>query len=361
MRPKTILATCALAILCGCTHRLNPTKPYATGFRSAESFAELIGLEVRNLQNEKLGNIAFITADLENARLVEVIVTATDGSTKAVPPRALSLDEKAHVIRLNASSSKFAAAPDFDTTNFAANSQRGPVARVNRYFGLEPWFFTEGQKVTPNTQILRLGYVRRTDQIHRLPIVNEQGQQVGKVGTLMMDLPKGQIVHVVMLGTTGKRSIIQARSLKYSAGKSALVLDSSHAEIAGEPRFNWLNSGKTSFEQQSYVNREVEADKGLHSQQNEQSGMVSNAKSMEQGENFRDEQKNARINQAIQADPKLSANAKDIEVVTHNAQTTLRGHVNTAEDKARIGAIAAAAGRPENVSNLLEVRPLTAR
>ena len=59
----------------------------------------------------------------------------------------------------------------------------------------------------------------------------------------------------------------------------------------------------------------------------------------------------------IQADPTLSTTAKEIEVVTLNAQTTLRGHVNSVEGKQRIGEIAAKSGRAENVSNLLEVRP----
>jgi osmotically-inducible protein OsmY len=83
---------------------------------------------------------------------------------------------------------------------------------------------------------------------------------------------------------------------------------------------------------------------------------VRNATAMDQGANFRDEQKTLRIQQAIQADPSLSANAKNIEVVTMNAQTTLRGHVNSIEGKYKIGEIAKKAGRPENVSNLLEVR-----
>ena len=134
-------------------------------------------------------------------------------------------------------------------------------------------------------------------------------------------------------------------------------MDDTKADVAGEPRFRWLNRSRTSYQEEQYVNRDVEADKGLHSKQNAQAGKVRNATPMEQGENFRDEQKTARIKQAIQADPSLSANAKNVEVVTHNAQTTLRGHVNSAEGKRRIGEIAAKAGRAENVSNLLEVRP----
>ncbi len=68
-------------------------------------------------------------------------------------------------------------------------------------------------------------------------------------------------------------------------------------------------------------------------------------------------QKTGKINQGIQGNSGLSGNAKNVEVVTLNSQTTLRGHVNTAADKAKIGAIATKAGRQENVSNQLEVRP----
>ena len=134
------------------------------------------------------------------------------------------------------------------------------------------------------------------------------------------------------------------------------MLDDNYKQLAGEPHFKWLNSN--TFQQEAYVNREVQSDKGLHSKQNAQEGKVGSADAMEQGLNFRDREKTRIIMQAIQADPTLSANAKNVEVVTLNAQTTLRGHVNRIEGKQRIGEIAAKAGRPENVSNLLEVRPL---
>jgi osmotically-inducible protein OsmY len=47
-----------------------------------------------------------------------------------------------------------------------------------------------------------------------------------------------------------------------------------------------------------------------------------------------------------------------VEVGTLDGRVTLRGHVNTDEGKRVIGEIAAKAVRPENVSNLLEVRPV---
>jgi len=65
----------------------------------------------------------------------------------------------------------------------------------------------------------------------------------------------------------------------------------------------------------------------------------------------------SRIYAAIRADASLSQNAQNVEVGTLNRRITLRGHVNTEEGKRAIGNIAASIGAPEDVSNLLEVRP----
>jgi osmotically-inducible protein OsmY len=234
------------------------------------------------------------------------------------------------------------------------------VAEVCRYFGEVPWFFLDGQQVVKNSEILRMGHVRKLASILGLSVKDTQGSYIGRVGTLMTDLPKGQIVHVVV-GTdamSGARSrVIQPRALKYNARHNGFVLDNTKVEQAGEPRFKWLGDNQTSFQQEAYVNREVQTNQSRNSKQNVQEGRASNVHAMGQGENFRDEKKTRLILQAIQADPTLSAHAKNVEVVTLNAQTTLRGHVNTIEGKRRIGEIAMKAGRPENVSNQLQVRP----
>ncbi len=366
MKRTFLLIASVLAVSCFTSQAAEASKPHELEYRDTEKFTRLIGLDLLNLQGEKLGKIKYITADLENARLVEIIVTTKGGlwglgtRVTAVPPRACTLDEVKNVMYLDVSKEKFAGAPNFDESDMTGSSQRDKVAAVNRYFGLEPWFFTEGQTVKKNTQILRLGFVQRTDRLIGLPISNKKGESIGRIETLTMDLPKGQILHVVAVtdAKASPRSIIQARALRFNADHTSLVLDDTIAELAGEPHFKWLNGKSKSFKQESYVNREVEADKGLHSKQNAQEGIVHKSVSMEEGENFRDKQKTQLILQAIQADPTLSENAKNVEVVTLNGQTTLRGHVNTAAGKKRIGEIAMKAGQPENVSNLLEVRAL---
>lgn len=366
MKLKSLLTTIALAATSLCLQARGPAPANVDVFRATEDVTELIGLEVWNLQNVRLGKIKFITADLLNARLVEVVVTTSGGflgfggKTTSVPPRALILDKNAQVARLDMSKEKFNAAPKFNTTNVAAYSDRRRLATMMRYYGLEPWFFLEGQAVQKNARILQLGYVHRTDFLLNLQIKNPSGQYLGKVGSLMMDLPKGQIVHVIASTAAmggAKNAVIQARDLQFNAAHNGLLLDRTLAEFAGEPQLKWHGDRKESFQQEAYVNREVQADKGLHSRQSAQEGIVRNATVMEEGQSFRDEQKTLLIKQRIQADPALSAHAKHVEVVTLNAQTTLRGHVNTVEGKRRIGEIAMKAGRPENVSNLIEIRP----
>lgn len=366
MKLKSILITSTLALTCSLQALETPTpNPDVNVFRQEESFTEFIGLEVWNLQNEKLGKVKFITADVENARLVEVVVTTSGGflgfggKTTSIPPRALKMDASKKVLRLDMSKARFDAAPKFKSSDVAAYSNRSRVAAIIRYFGLQPWFFLEGQAVQKNAEILQLGNVQRTETILGMQIHNTNGQYMGKVASLMMDLPKGQIVHVVTdtqaMGGNGSH-FIQPRALRYTTARTGLVLDNTRAELKGEPSFKWTNARHEAFQQEAYVNREVQADKGLHSKQSAQEGIVRNAIPMVQGQNFRDEQKTNLIKQRIQADPSLSTHAKNVEVVTLNAQTTLRGHVNTIEGKFKIGEIAKKAGRPENVSNLLEVR-----
>lgn len=368
MRLGTLFFTITAALFGLCAEADETPQIHKLNYRPVEKFTEFEGVGIRNLQNEKLGTVTDITVDLQNARLVEVIVASRGGflgfgsKTMAVAPRAFTLDAANGVLRLDVSKAKFAGAPRFNIFDMDNESGTDRVAEVNRYFGLEPWFFLEGQPVEKNAEILKLGQVRRATRIIGLYVVNTKGEYLGQVAALTMDLPKGQVIHVILRtnAVDSPRTIIQPRSLRFDKAKNVLVSDDSPADLAGRPHFKWRHFNRSGFQEETYVNRKVKADNGLHSKQNAQEGIVKTSTTMEQGQSFRDVQKTARILRAIQADPTLSANAKNVEIVTINAQTTLRGHVNTGGEKRKIGELAAKAGRPENVSNLLEVRPLLA-
>jgi hyperosmotically inducible protein len=62
------------------------------------------------------------------------------------------------------------------------------------------------------------------------------------------------------------------------------------------------------------------------------------------------------IRRAIMQDSQLSMTAKNIKIVTANGQVTLRGPVNNAEEKAKIGQLANSAAGGAQIDNKLDVK-----
>lgn len=212
-------------------------------------FTEFIGMDVWNFQNERLGEVKAITADMENARLVEVLISSGGGfwnggdTVTPVPPTALTFSPRSEVARLNVSKARFNAAPQIRMSQVTTASRPERVAAVSRYFGIDPWFSHAGhRKGRP-----ALGFVQTTEAIHKMEIHNLQGRYMGKVGTLLMDLPRGRIVKVVdntfAMGGTG-RHILQPSALRYNARHDGLLIDETFAGLKEQPHF-MFSDGRT--------------------------------------------------------------------------------------------------------------------
>lgn len=77
----------------------------------------------------------------------------------------------------------------------------------------------------------------------------------------------------------------------------------------------------------------------------------------DQFNNTRDTRVSAAIRRAIVGDNSLSAAAKNIKIVTANESVTLRGPVNTAEERSKIEQLARSAAGNAKIDNQLEVKP----
>jgi hyperosmotically inducible periplasmic protein len=62
------------------------------------------------------------------------------------------------------------------------------------------------------------------------------------------------------------------------------------------------------------------------------------------------------IRQALMKDGELSMTAKNIKVITANGRVTLRGPVNTAQEKAKIDQLAKSAAGGAQIDNQLDVK-----
>jgi osmotically-inducible protein OsmY len=76
---------------------------------------------------------------------------------------------------------------------------------------------------------------------------------------------------------------------------------------------------------------------------------------IDQGESEGDREITQRIRQAVVAQDGFSTDAKNVKIITRGAVVTLRGPVETEQEKARIEALASQAAGVQRVDNQIEI------
>lgn len=312
-----------------------------------KTFREFNQIRIRNFQDESLGRIVDLGIDLVNGRIVEVLVvsdSSLDVGDKivAVPPLALVADPLNGVYRTDMSTEAYKTAPAIDLSQWEDAGRSDKVASVYRFFGQEPYFLETGNTAskTEARPKVTLGYVERSSKILNLPVQNFKGDKFGKVWTLTFDIINGRILTVIIMapGLLNTKSIIPATALSFNDKRNVLLLDDSKLEFSEEPRYVFTEAAfgnDASSQEESY--------KGPHT-----------SVALEQGNSYRDVDTTVRINKDIRA---MKIKARDVQVGTIHGRVTLRGQVNTSEDKQHINEIAIAASRLELVDNQITVRP----
>lgn len=326
--------------------------PSPTPMGAEKPFHDFTRIQIKNFQDESLGRIRDLGIDLVNGRIVEVLVQ-TDSSLGlgnkivAVPPLALVPDGVNQVYRLNVSTDLFKSAAEIDLKKWEDAGRSTRVAAAYQLFGQEPYFLEEGATASKTAQRPKvpLGYVERSSKILDMPVGNFQNEKFGKVWSLTLDIPKGRILNVIVLapGNFKTKSIIPAMALTFNPARNALLLDDTKMEYADEPRYVF---NEAAYGQDAYSKRES------------YTGPRTSV-ALEQGSSYRDIDCTVLINRNIRT---AKINGRNVDVGTNNGRVTLRGWVHAADDKRRIGEIAAAAAmQQELVDNQITVgKPVTA-
>jgi len=114
----------------------------------AAKAGDLIGLTVKNYQEEKLGKVQDIAVDVLSGRIVQVIISTGGflgmGNTRtAVPPGALHQDVAGKILHLDVTKEAFAAAPKFDTAKWDEDTQSNRVVEFYGYYRQQPYFVND--------------------------------------------------------------------------------------------------------------------------------------------------------------------------------------------------------------------------
>ena len=399
----------------------------ADRLNGAAKASDLIGMTVKNYQDEKLGKVEDLAVDVESGRVVQVILStggfAGIGDTlTAVPPGALHHDVAQKVLHLDANKEKIKGAPAFETSKWAECCDSNHLCAVYTYYGQEPAFrfihrgdavldglrspdgrvIKDGQRNTdgqsnrdgaPNTvstrnadgtwntrnsnesqsmiPVSRLSHAQKASKLMGTPVKNRQDETLGKVEDVLVDLPSGRIVAVIVssggfLGMGDELSAVPPTALRFNTERDTLQLDASKEMLSSAPHFKanqWPDFSQPSYADGVYrayrvepyftTNVTTEADNTARNVRDRDDRTLT---ALDQGNSKADMDTTAQIRKEIIAGKNMSVNARNVKIVTNKGRVTLRGPVNTAEEKRLIGEIANRIARSENVDNQLDVK-----
>jgi len=371
-------------------HRINATA----------KASDVIGMEVQNKQNEKIAKVADIAVDVESGRIVQVILSTGGflglGDTlTAVPPGAFHLNTSNKFYTLDADKEKLKGAPMFDNSMWEMDTQSNRIAEVYSYFGETPYFTTDrnGESTVnkdarmnknnvraldrdmngnrANTSWAKLGNIQRASKLIGTPVKNMQDEKLGKVENLILDLSAGRIVTVVIssggfIGIGDELSAVPPTALRYNSENDNLELDASKELLAGSPHFKaseWPDMSQPAYANGVYRAYKAEpyfttdtTPNADNTKRNVRDRDSSTLTPLDQGNSKSDVSTTADIRKEIMARKGISMNAKNVKIITQNGRVTLRGPVETSEEKRLIGEIANRMAQSENVDNQLEVK-----
>jgi len=339
-----------------------------------EKAGKIIGLEVKDSQNEKLGRVKDLAVDLQNGRIVEVIVTTSgmlgvDEQFVAVPPAQFTVDANEKKLLLNVETTRFKGAPTFKLSEWDSITQTANISRVYQYYGTKP-YFSQDERPTSNQSPLSVhaGEIRRASKLIGMTAENPQNEKLGKVENLIVDLPAGRVVEVVVasggfLGLGGELSAVPPQSFYFAGGRGILTLDTTKEALLNAPHFKSSDrSAATSPDQVVMVYSSYHVDPYFTTNavddttQNVRDRNDHGLTPLNQGSSPEDVNTTRQIRKQIMAVPGLSVNAKNVKIITIDGRVTLRGPVNTEDEKRQVVAIAVKVASEPNVDVQLQVK-----
>jgi sporulation protein YlmC with PRC-barrel domain len=175
------------------------------------------------------------------------------GETRvAVPPEAFG-EAKKGMVQINADKHKLTSAPQIPKAGDQVDAQY--LSSVYGYFGQPATW----QGTSPSAQAT-FQNARKVSEIMGMKVVNSAHQDVGKVETVVLDVPEGLELYVVISPSTEMNPgnnyyAIPPKALQLSPDQKALVADLSREKLSKAPHFakdNWSELSNTAWAQKDY-------------------------------------------------------------------------------------------------------------
>lgn len=326
--------------------------------------SDIIGLNVDNNNDQVLGRAEDLAIDLRRGSVVSLVISTGSflggGDYIAVPPDQVGIAKGRKTLLLNSTPEKLKTVPTFKAEQWRDFYASERWSESAKFFNSEPRLMSD-----PN-------HIQRASKVVGMTVKNKKDEKIGSVENLMIDLNNKKVVAVVIssggfLGIGDTLSAVPPRLFDLDAENNVLVLETTKEALQQAPHFkqnDWPDFSQPVYVEGVYnafhLNINSEYDENVADADNTARNIRDrdgrNVTPLDQGNNPRDLGITQQIRKAVVENKSLSLSAQNIKVITVDGQVTLRGPVQTAEEKRIIGDIAASVASKGKVENQLEVK-----
>lgn len=198
MKNSRLMATItALSIVAGSAvyaeHDDQNSTKASSAFNDVQRGSRLLGMEVRDNADKKVGDIDDLVVDLESGRVLYAVVDV--GRERIAMPPGVFSRVGSSAADVNVSRDQMDSAPKFTSDN-ADQSELGKasfVSQVHRHFNQNAWW--QGDKPADQGSF---NNTHRLTNLRAAKVKNVADEDMGKISNMAIDLPAGRIVYVLL-------------------------------------------------------------------------------------------------------------------------------------------------------------------
>ena len=203
-----------------------------------EEGRQIVGVSIKNAQNQPLGRIEDAVVDLESGRILYTIAAINGLPDRvALPAESFTVQgagaAKSHI--LNVDRAKLNTAPKF---SFVKESQLGNVSfasEVYRFLGTPAWW--EGANAGQAQAAASFNNVHKLTALFDKPVKDVSNADLGKISDVIVDLHVARIPFVVLTKRQGGEFAIPPNAFTLSADKQNLTTGIDQSTLNSAPKF----------------------------------------------------------------------------------------------------------------------------
>lgn len=343
--------------------------------------SEILGMEIRNRENETVGSVDDLAVDLSNGRITAVILSSGGflgiaNELSIVPPSALTLDPEKKTFSANLTKDQLTNAPHFQGDEYPDLNDQKYMLGVYQAYQAEPYL----EDTRDETTVDGGRRILRASELLGMDVNNHQDETIGDINELILNHSLDRITSVVVssggfLGIGNTLSVLPVGTV--TTTKDAVLVNATKETLEQSPRFE-ENAWPERMNAPSYLVDVYAPYQFQGEQEDEETEISASIDTKRPGTTTRSEsdrdkepesltaqdQSNApgdldatkQIRREIVSRDDLSFAAKNIRVITRDGKVTVTGHVASEDEIETILEIVRDEMGEGQVTNNLEVQ-----